>query len=157
MKKYGAFVCFLLMLLLLSSCQPKEESVEERVIDETPPTLFLAVSDVLIKKIEVTSYDWTFTLPNGQTKHIRQMDMLPPSKEVAEMKKVNVKAFRYLKVGFDPMPIYYDVTLYNREDEEVAHYESIEAIKERGSYVVKIDAEFKNGEAIYYVPLHIAK
>lgn len=157
MKKYGMFICFFFTLLLLSSCQSKEENIKENVIAEKPPTLFLAISDVLIKKFPATLYDWTYVLPNGQPKNIRQMDMLPPSKEVAKIKEVNVKAFRYLKVGFDPMPMYYDITLYNKEDEEVAHYDSIEEIKERGSYVVEIAAHFKKGKAIYYVPLHISK
>lgn len=157
MRKYAPFFFCFFLVLLLAGCQSKEDTQKEQVETEQPPLLFLAVSDVLIKKFAAHSYDWTYETTTGQQKNIRQMDTLPPSKEVASMEEVKVKAFRYLKVGFDPMPIYYDVTLYDKEDREVARYESIEEIKERGSYVMKIDAQFKKGEALYYVPLHMMK
>ena len=152
MKSWLVLLCGL--ILLLAGCSEKSESAPE--IDDSykrPPTLFLAVSDVLIEKIEAQNYTWQYV--DKPTQHIEKAstDALPPSKTVSITKPVQIKSMRYLKIGFQPKPQYYRIILWDAYDRQQQTYTNTADIKEQGTYIMEVEANFETGKAHYYIPV----
>lgn len=156
MKKWMGLL--ISIIVLLGGCSEKEETVKkEDDRYKQPPTLFLAVSSVLIEKIDAQNYSWHYT--DKTTNKIEKVttDSLPPSKTVSIKKPLVIKDKKYLKIGFQPLPKYYRIILWDAKDREKATYTNVKDIKKKGTYIMEIEANFEKGEAHYFLPITFPK
>lgn len=152
MKRW--MVLLISIVVLLVGCSEKKEP--EKKVDESykyPPTLFLAVSSVLIEKIDAQNYSWRYI--DKETEKIEQVttDSLPPSKTVSIENPLIIKDKKYLKIGFQPLPKYYRIILWDAKDREKATYTNVKDIKKKGTYIMEVEANFEKGEAHYFIPI----
>ncbi len=152
MKRW--MVLLMSIVLLLVGCSEKKEP--EKKVDESykyPPTLFLAVSSVLIEKVDAQNYSWRYI--DKQTKKVEKVttDSLPPSKTVSIKNPLVIKDKKYLKIGFQPLPKYYRIILWDAKDHEKAMYTNVSDIKKKGTYIMEVEANFEKGEAHYFIPI----
>ena len=146
------------VVVLLVGCSDKKEPVKK--VDESykhPPTLFLAVSSVLIEKVDAQNYSWHYI--DKETKKVEKVttDSLPPSKTVSMKKPLVIEDKKYLKIGLQPQPKYYRIILWNEQNQEIATYINVKDIKEKGSYIMEIEANYDEGKAHYLVPIRFLK
>lgn len=160
MKKWIVLVVMSLIMIVLTACGEKEQEKTTPATNDSykrPPTLYLAVSDVLVERIDAQTYQWTYTDKETNETVQNATDALPPSKIVSMDDMYQVKDMKYLKVGFQPMPQFYRIMIWNRHDEQIAKYTDEAAIKENGAYILEVEAKFENGTAQYFVPIHLPK
>ena len=158
MDMKNGFLLLCSLLLLLAGCSEKSESAS--ALDERykrPPTLLLAVSDVLIEKVEAQNYTWQYVDKKTQQIEKTVTDALPPSKTVSITKPVQIKHMRYLQIGFQPKPHYYRIILWDAYDQQQQIYTDTADIKEQGTYIMEVEANFDTGKAHYYLPVTFPK